>query len=52
MEEEGPKASGPRIGEADYKEAMSEWIEALDSVAAMRAAAQTRVDPGGALVVS
>jgi len=37
MEEEGPKASGVRLGEADYKEAMGEWIVALDSIAAMRA---------------
>ena len=43
MEEEGPKASGPRIGEADYKEAIGEWIEALESIAAILAAAQTRI---------
>ena len=31
---------------------MSEWIEALDGVAAMRAAAQTRIDLDKALVIN
>jgi hypothetical protein len=39
MEEEGPKASGVKVGEAEYKEAMGEWIEAIDSIAAVKAAA-------------
>jgi len=51
MEEEGPKASGVRVGEAEYKEAMSEWIEAIDSVAAVKAAAVS-IDLERALVVN
>jgi hypothetical protein len=52
MEEEGPKASGVRVGEAEYKEAMSEWIEAIDSVAAVKAAAEVGIDLERALVVN
>lgn len=51
MEEEGPKASGVRVGEAEYKEAMREWIEAIDSVAAVKAAAVS-IDLERALVVN
>ena len=52
IEEEGPKASGPRIGEADYKETMGEWVEALDSIAVIRTAAQTRIGLDRALVIN
>jgi hypothetical protein len=52
MEEEGPKASGVRLGEADYKEAMGEWIEALDSIAAVKATAQACADLDRALVIN
>jgi hypothetical protein len=52
MEEEGLKASGVGVGEAEYKEAMGEWIEAIDSVAAVKAAAQVDVDLKRALVVN
>ena len=45
MEEEGPKASGVRLGQADYKEALGEWIDALDSVAAVEATAQASAAP-------
>jgi len=50
MEEEGPKASGVRLGEADYKEALGEWIDALDSIAALKATAQASADLDRALV--
>jgi hypothetical protein len=49
MTEEGPKASGIKVGEAEYKEAMSDWIEAIDSVAAIRSADQAEVDLDRAL---
>jgi hypothetical protein len=39
MEEEGLKTSGVRVGEAEYKKTMSEWIKAIDSVAVIKAAA-------------
>lgn len=52
MEEEGPKVSGVRIGEAEYKEAMGEWIEAIDSVAALKLNTQAAVDLERALNVN
>jgi uncharacterized protein YwlG (UPF0340 family) len=50
MVEERPKASGVRVGEAEYKEAMSNWIEAIDSIAAVRLANQAGVNLDRALV--
>jgi hypothetical protein len=52
MKEEGLKASGVRVGEAEYKEVISKWIEAIDNVAAVKAAAQVDVDLKRALVVN
>jgi hypothetical protein len=52
MEEEGPKASEVRLGEADYKEALGEWIGALDSIAAVKATAQASADLDRALVMN
>jgi hypothetical protein len=52
MEEEGPKASGVRLGEADYKEALGEWIDALDRIATVKTTAQASADPDRALVVN
>jgi len=52
MEEEGPKASGVRLGRADYKEALGEWIDALDSIAAVKVTAQASVDLDRTLVLN
>jgi hypothetical protein len=52
MEEKGPKASGVRLGEADYKEALGEWIDALDSIAAVKATAQASANLESALVIN
>jgi len=52
MKEEGPKASGVRLGEADYKEALGEWIETLDSIAAVKVTAQASANLESALVIN
>ena len=49
MTEEDSKASGVRVGKAEYKEAMSDWIEAIDSIAAIRLANQAGLDLDRAL---
>jgi hypothetical protein len=52
MEDEGLKVSGVRLGEADYKEAHREWINVLDSIAAVKATAQASADLDRALVIN
>ena len=49
MTEEGPKAPGVRVGEVEYKEAMSDWFEAIDSITAIRLANQAGLDLDRAL---
>jgi len=40
------------LGEADYKEALGEWIDALDSIAAVKATAQASADLNCVLVMN
>jgi hypothetical protein len=52
IEEEGPKVLGVRLGEADCKEALREWIDALGSIAAVKATAQASANLDRALVTN